>query len=82
MKGSVIQNYIDAQTGKAYSIGDKVEYAEDRARFLAEKGYVKLADVPKAEPVAKVEKAVVKASKVETKAVKPAAKPTKTTKKK
>lgn len=55
MKGSVIQNYIDAQTGKAYSIGDKVEYADDRARFLAEKGYVKLADVPKAEPVVEVE---------------------------
>ena len=74
MKGSVIQNYIDAQTGKAYSIGDKVEYADDRARFLAEKGYVKLADVPKAEPVVKTEKAVVKAPKVETKAAKPAAK--------
>jgi hypothetical protein len=55
MKGSVIQNYIDAQTGKAYSIGDKVEYADDRARFLAEKGYVKLADVPKAEPVVEAE---------------------------
>lgn len=66
MKGSVIQNYIDAQTGKAYSIGDKVEYADDRARFLAEKGYVKLADVPKAEPAVNVEKAVP-AEKVETK---------------
>lgn len=74
MKGSVIKNFIDAETGKAYNIGAKVEYADDRARFLAEKGYVKLDDVEKAEPVAKVEKAVVKAQKVETKAVKPAAK--------
>lgn len=82
MIGSVIQNYVDAQTGKAYNIGTKVEYAEDRAKFLAEKGYIKLDDVEKAEPVAKVEKAVVKAPKVETKAVKPTAKTTKTTKKK
>lgn len=82
MRGSVIQNFIDAQTGKAYNIGTKVEYADDRARFLAEKGYMKLDDVEKAEPVAKVEKAVVKAPKVETKAVKSAAKTTKTTKKK
>lgn len=82
MKGSVIQNYVDAQTGKAYNIGAKVEYDKDRARDLAEKGYIKLDDVEKAEPVAKVEKAVVKAPKVETKAVKTAAKTTKTTKKK
>lgn len=66
MKGSVIQNYVDAQTGKAYNIGAKVEYAEDRARFLAEKGYIKLEDVEKAEPAVKVEKAVP-AEKVETK---------------
>lgn len=82
MKGSVIQNYVDAQTGKAYNIGAKVEYDKYRARNLAEKGYIKLDDVEKAEPVAKVEKAVAKAPKVETKAVKPAAKTTKTTKKK
>lgn len=56
MRGSVIQNFIDAQTGKAYNIGTKVEYADDRARFLAEKGYVKLDDVEKAEPVIKEEK--------------------------
>lgn len=55
MKGSVIQNYVDAQTGKAYLIGNKIEYADDRARFLAEKGYIKLDDVEKAEPVAEVE---------------------------
>lgn len=78
MRGSVIQNFIDAQTGKAYNIGTKVEYADDRARFLAEKGYVKLDDVEKAEPVIKAEK------KAEEKAVKkPAVKaPAKTTKKK
>lgn len=66
MKGSVIQNYIDAQTGKAYNVGAKVEYAEDRARFLAEKGYIKLEDVEKAEPVVKKEKSV-QMKKVETK---------------
>jgi len=66
MKGSVIQNYVDAQTGKAYNVGAKVEYAEDRARFLAEKGYIKLEDVEKAEPVVKKEKAVPM-KKVETK---------------
>jgi len=78
MRGSVIQNFIDAQTGKAYNIGTKVEYADDRARFLAEKGYVKLDDVEKAEPVIKAEK------KAEEKATKkPAVKaPAKTTKKK
>ena len=81
MKGFVIQNYIDAKTDKAYFTGDRVEYADDRARFLAEKGYIKLDDVEKAEPVEKVEK---KAEKVET-PKKPAAKKTtamkKTTKK-
>ena len=78
MRGSVIQNFIDAQTGTAYNIGTKVEYADDRARFLAEKGYVKLDDVEKAEPVIKAEK---KAEKKATK--KPAVKaPAKTTKKK
>lgn len=78
MRGSVIQNFIDAQTGKAYNIGTKVEYADDRARFLAEKGYVKLDDVEKAEPVIKAEK------KAEEKATKkPVVKaPAKTTKKK
>ena len=78
MRGSVIQNFIDVQTGKAYNIGTKVEYADDRARFLAEKGYVKLDDVEKAEPVIKAEK------KAEDKAAKkPAVKaPAKTTKKK
>ena len=81
MRGSVIQNFIDAQTGKAYNIGTKVEYADDRARFLAEKGYVKLDDVEKAEPVIKAEK---KAEEKATKkpAVKAPAKPAKTTKKK
>lgn len=78
MRGSVIQNFIDAQTGKAYNIGTKVEYADDRARFLAEKGYVKLDDVEKAEPIIKAEK---KAAEKATK--KPAVKaPAKTTKKK
>lgn len=74
MKGFAIQPYIDKHTGKAYNIGDKIEYADDRARFLAEKGYVKLEDVEKAEPVAKVE---IKAEgKAEVKVVpkKPAAK--------
>ena len=77
MKGSVIQNYVDVQTGKAYLIGNRIEYADDRARFLAEKGYIKLDDVEKAEPVEKVEK---RAAKVET-PKKPAAKKTTITKK-
>lgn len=75
MKCSVIKTYIDKDTGNAYNAGDCVEYATDRARFLSEKGYVKIAEVEKAEPVA---------AKPETAAVKPAAKkaPAKTTKKK
>ena len=75
MKCSVIKTYIDKDTGNAYNAGDCVEYATDRARFLSEKGYVKIAEVKKAEPVA---------AKPETAAVKPAAKkaPAKTTKKK
>lgn len=50
MKGSVIRPYIDKDTGKGYSAGDSVEYATDRARFLAEKGFLKIEDIPKAEP--------------------------------
>lgn len=75
MKCSVIKTYIDKDTGNAYNAGDCVEYATDRARFLSEKGYVKIAEVEKAEPVAE---------KPETAAAKPAAKkaPAKTTKKK
>ena len=74
MKVIVLQSYTDKNTGLSFNEGAKVEYADDRARFLAEKGYVKLEDVEKAEPVAKVE---IKAEgKAEVKAVpkKPAAK--------
>ena len=52
MRVSVLKTYIDANTGREYGAGDSVEYAADRARFLAEKGYVRLEDVEKAEPVA------------------------------
>lgn len=74
MKGFVIQPFIDAETGKAYNIGIEVEYADDRARFLAEKGYVRLADVEKAEPVAKVEKRAEKAETPKKPALKAATK--------
>ena len=55
MRGFAIKPYIDKNTGKAYTVGEAVEYADDRAQFLAEQGYVKLADVEKAEPVTEVE---------------------------
>lgn len=54
MKVIVIKNYIDKQTGISYNVGAKVEYADDRAKELAEKGFVKLTE--KAVTVAKVEK--------------------------
>ena len=62
MRGFVLQAYIDKETGRAFNEGNRVEYADDRARFLAEKGYIRLDDVVKAEPVEKVEK---RAEKVE-----------------
>ena len=77
MRGFVLQAYIDKETGRAFNEGNRVEYADDRARFLAEKGYIKLDDVEKAKPVEKVEK---RAEKVET-PKKPAAKKTTATKK-
>ena len=55
MKASVLKTYIDKYTGKQILAGSIIECAEDRGRFLAEKGFVKLADVEKAEPVAEVE---------------------------
>lgn len=76
MKASVIKTYIDKYTGNQVLAGSIIECAEDRGRFLAEKGFVKLADVEKAEPKAPVE------TKAETKP-KPVKKaPVKTTKKK
>lgn len=77
MRGFVLQAYIDKETGRAFNEGNRVEYADDRARFLAEKGYIRLDDVVKAEPVEKVEK---RAEKVEI-PKKPAAKKTTVTKK-
>lgn len=55
MKGTVIKTYIDRYTGLQCSAGDTVEYATDRAKFLSEKGYIKLSEVEKAEPIAPVE---------------------------
>ena len=86
MKCSVIKTYIDKDTGNAYNAGDCVEYATDRARFLSEKGYVKIAEVEKAEldDVEKAEPVIKAEKKAEEKATKkPAVKaPAKTTKKK
>lgn len=76
MKASVLKTYIDKYTGNQVLEGSIIECAEDRGRFLAEKGFVKLADVEKAEPQAPVE------TKAEAKP-KPVKKaPVKTTKKK
>ena len=55
MKASVLKTYIDKYTGNQVLAGSIIECAEDRGRFLAEKGFVKLADVEKAEPKAPVE---------------------------
>lgn len=66
MRVTVIRNYTDKYAGISYNVGAKVEYADDRAKALAEKGFVKL-----------TEKAI-KADEVEVKV----AKPKKTTKKK
>lgn len=65
MKGTVIKTYVDKDTQKQLFEGERVEYATDRARFLAEKGFIKLDDIPKAEPVEapKVETAVKKVAK-------------------
>lgn len=76
MKATVIKTYIDKYTGIQCTAGAIIECAADRGRFLAEKGFVKIADVEKAEPKAPVE------TKAETKQ-KPVKKaPVKTTKKK
>ena len=69
MRASVLKTYIDKDSGKQILAGSTIECAEDRGRFLAEKGYVKLADVEKAEPVAPVEeKAVARPKPVAKKA--------------
>ena len=56
MKASVLKTYIDKYTGNQVLAGSIIECAEDRGRFLAEKGYVRLAEVEKAEPEAPIEK--------------------------
>lgn len=50
----VTTNFTDKQTGISYNVGAKVEYADNRAKELAEKGFVKLTE--KAVTVAKAEK--------------------------
>ena len=56
MKASVLKTFIDKTTNEQVLAGSIIECAEDRGRFLAERGYVKLADVKKAEPEAPIEK--------------------------
>ena len=65
MKGTVIKTYVDKDTQRQLFEGDCVEYATDRAKFLAEKGFIKLDSIPKAEPeeAPKVETAVKKVAK-------------------
>ena len=65
MKTIVLKNYTDKNTGISYNAGMKVEYADDRANELAEKGFVKLTE--KAVAVAKVEKKVSSTKKSTTK---------------
>lgn len=76
MKATVIKTYIDKYTGNQVIAGSIIECAEDRGRFLAEKGFVKLADVEKAEPKEPVE------TKAEAKPKQVKKAPVKTTKKK
>lgn len=66
MKALVLKTYIDKDTDKQCTEGEVVEYGTERGRFLAEKGYIRLMDVEKAEPVAPIETKEVKA-KAETK---------------
>ena len=56
MKALVLKTFVDKYTEQQVLAGSTIECAEDRGRFLAEKGYVKLADVAKAEPEAPIEK--------------------------
>ena len=53
MKVIALINYRDIKTGLCYNKGQRIEYADDRAAELAEKGFVK---PEKAVAVAKVEK--------------------------
>lgn len=53
MKVTALINYRDLKTGACYNAGQRIEYADDRAAELAEKGFVKpeetAVDIPKAE---------------------------------
>lgn len=52
MKVTALINYRDIKTGMCYNEGQRIEYADDRAAELAEKGFVKLetaVQIPKAE---------------------------------
>ena len=64
MKVIVLPSYTDKNTGISFNEGAQVEYADDRAKELAEKGFVKLTE--KAVTVAKVEKKVATSKKATT----------------
>jgi len=54
MKVTALINYRDLKTGACYNAGQRIEYADDRAAELAEKGFVKpeetaVAQIPKLE---------------------------------
>ena len=57
MRAIVIQSFIDSQSGNGFNSGDIVEFADDRTRFLAERGYVNVVEVAQ---TPEVEKAVEK----------------------
>lgn len=60
MKVTALINYRDRITGRSYNAGQRIEYADDRAAELAEKGFVK---PEKAVQIPKTEKKVVPAKK-------------------
>lgn len=51
MKALVLETFIDKNTGIQHSVGDTIEVAVDRGQFLAEKGYAKVLEELKKEPV-------------------------------
>ena len=57
MKVIALINYRDIKTGRCFNAGQRIEYADDRAAELAEKGFVK---PEKAVTIPKTEKKVVK----------------------
>ncbi|MCL1937591.1 MAG: hypothetical protein FWF52_04245 [Candidatus Azobacteroides sp.] len=49
MKVTVINSFVDKDTGRFQSIGEEAEYTEERAKELIEKGFVKAEEEVKTE---------------------------------